>query len=105
MKELLNWTLHIKSEQHSNHISPREIVVQARTLIKKLKVSGDCQGLDFDCFRLGVFTTMVCALGMVKPGVHLLQFALPFKKTALLRHLIDPIEQDIREHLQSKCER
>jgi len=103
MKELLNWILYIESKQHSNYISPREIVVQARTLIKKLKVSGDCQGLDFDCFRLGVFTTIVCALGMVKPGVHLMQFILPFEKTASLRHLINPTEYETSDNTYSQC--
>ena len=103
MKELLDWIFYIESNQHSDFIRPRDIAAHARTTIKKLKVSGDCQGLDFDCFRLGVFTTMVCALGMVKPGAHLLQFILPFEKTALLRHLINPTKCKTSDSTSSQC--
>ena len=51
---------------------------------------------------MGVFTTMVCALGMVKPGAHLLQFRLPFEKTASLRHLINPTEYETSDNTSSQ---
>ena len=46
---------------------------------------------------------MACALGMVKPGAHLLQFILPFEKTASLRHLINPTEYETSDSTSSQC--
>ena len=51
---------------------------------------------------IGLFTTIVCALGMVKPGKHLLQLVMPFVGTASLGHLMNPLKHERCSHGQKK---
>jgi len=48
--------------------------------------------LDFGCFRLGVFTTLVSGLGILQPGEHVHQFIIPTPGTASSNHILSPAD-------------
>ena len=56
-----------------------------------------CKALDFKSFRLSIFTTLISALMIPKPGPHLHQFMLPCENTASFNHLRDPFMSNIDE--------
>ena len=72
-----------------------ETVQAVQNVIGKIKYK-DKEGndmedlLDFADFRLSVFTTLVSALGIAKPGPHLHQFIFPTVNTAAFTHLKNP---------------
>ena len=46
--------------------------------------------IEFDVFRLSIFTTLATGLGLTEPGEHTQQFVIPTKKAASNNHLRNP---------------
>ena len=47
--------------------------------------------IQFGLFRLGIFTTVATGCGLLIPGVHLRQLAVPVKNCASYNHLVNPL--------------
>ena len=80
----------------------QEVCRQLKSATKTL----GCTAIDYQSFRLSIFTTLISALLIPKPGPHLHQFMLPCKGTASANHLKDPLgsmmdEDQAVSHLNS----
>jgi len=90
-KELLRWVDIINSYENSEvpFVELREEIKVVVSYVQDAADVGDDK-LDFAQFRLSIFTTFICGLGIVKPGFHLHQIIIPAQNTAAIKHLKFP---------------
>ena len=96
IRELFWWMECIDSKENCGFICPQELVDTMDNILIRMKEAGDCPSLDFGDFRFGLFTTIVCALGMVKPAVA----AAAAARRQWVRQACGCLESTIRHHHQ-----
>ena len=62
-------------------------------IIESVKEASGESSLDFNCFRLSIFTTLVSGIGIPEPGKHLHQFFFPTVGMASYKHILNPSPQ------------
>ena len=73
-----------------------------KAVLLKVKAAAG-SSLEFSMFRLSVFTSLICGLGIVNPGPHLHQFILPCENTAAFHHLTNPQMCEINDDYANSC--
>ena len=68
-------------------------------VVLEVKTASESNSLEFGIFRLSIFTTYVTGLGLVLPGPHLHQIAIPSFGTAAAKHLLNPFPQGINDDM------
>jgi hypothetical protein len=78
---------------HKSEQIPYEVILnQMEATLKKVKAAALVSGLEFDLFRLEIFTELISALGVPEPGPHLLQLMIPAsEKQRSYKHLSNPL--------------
>ena len=79
-----------------------EVLNKMKAIVKKVKDVSDTS-LEFSMFRLSVFTTLICGLGIVDCGPHLHQFILICENTAAFDHLTNPEMCGIDDDCATAC--
>ena len=75
--------------KHAEEITISDLLSWMMDVIDQIKEDCESTKLDFSYFRLSVFTSLVCGLGIPKPGKHLHHIFFPMEDTAALNHLRD----------------
>jgi hypothetical protein len=80
-------------EFHKTEDIPYDVILnQMRATLKKVKAAAYGSGLEFDLFRLQIFTTLINALAIPDPGPHLLQLMIPASTgQQSYKHLSNPL--------------
>jgi hypothetical protein len=90
---LFQWIDWIDSFQEIDSIEDIQLSMvesEMNLVCERIKVACKATQLDFGCFRLGVFTTLVGGLGILQPGEHIHQFIIPTPGTASCNHILSP---------------
>ena len=100
---LFSWVdfFYSKVDSDAEDILPGELHFEMRKIFRGVKNAYCNPSLDFSAFRLSLFTNLISALQIVKPGKHLHQFFLPCDGTAALHHLNNPYVNhfhDLQKH-------
>jgi hypothetical protein len=92
LAEHVRWINTFQGCPKSEQIPYKVILNQMEVTLKKVKAAALVSGLEFDLFRLEIFTELVSALGVPEPGPHLLQLMIPAsEKQRSYKHLSNPL--------------
>ena len=77
-----------KEDADDLHLSV--INCKMKEIIASVKEASGESSLDFNTFRLSIFTTLVLGIGIPKPGKHLHQFFFPTVGMTSYKHILKP---------------
>ena len=74
---------------YAHEIPYFEVLGKMKSIVSKVKDVSNTS-IEFSMFRLSIFTSLICGLGIVECGPHLHQFILICDNTASFAHLTNP---------------
>ena len=93
VRSLNDWILFIDKfvgKEDADDVPLSVLNQKMEDVISSVKVSSGTSSLDFNKFRLSIFTTLVSGIGIPEPGKHLHQFFFPTVGNASYNHILKP---------------
>ena len=97
VESLFEWIDFIDSyhgKEEAKDIPYLTILAKMQKITTNVSLAADSTEIEFGLFRLSIFTTLICTLGIVKPGRHLHQVIIPIDGSSATKHLINPNPSD-----------
>ena len=92
LAEHVRWINSLLGKHKAEDIPYSCILNQMEVTVKKVKEAAFGSGLEFDLFRLQIFTELISALAIPEPGPHLLQLMIPASQNQRsYKHLSNPL--------------
>ena len=97
VESLFEWIDFIDSyhgKEEAKDIPYLTILAKMKKITANVSEAANSTEIEFGLFRLSIFTTLICTLGIVKPGRHLHQVIIPIDGSSATKHLINPNPSD-----------